>query len=412
MRLASQFLVAILVAMVVPAGSVYGQEEKSDPGEQTAIQLVREGKSLSQEDAAKLEKSLKTQPDDLSARARLLGYYFASNTSKVWGIPGTKGSRRRHILWVIENHPEAEIAGLSAATLDPSGHSMADKKGYEQAKELWLKQTSTYNKNTSVLSNAAKFFQLFDKELSEKMLKRAQMVEPDNSEWSNRLGYLYALAILGIDMLNQNGFPMSFDPTDIQGEFAKKAREELEESPDAELVGNAGGILFTYGSMLYGPLNQKPLDYAEKHLMKAQELAPNDSKYGMVLSGARLMRLESAILLEKKQSEAKKAAKEKLEELEKRGTSRRHNRVYQLINLADAAFEAGETKKAEASARELLEIAPQFPPVYGFAIHRGNMTLGRVALKDGPNGMEREPASSPISLARMARLYKAGPRPT
>lgn len=58
---------------------------------------------------------------------------------------------------------------------------------------------------------------------------------------------------------------------------------------------------------------------------------------------------------------------------------------YQLSSLAKRAFNAGETDKAEAYAKQLLSQAPQYRGDwnYGNAIFFGNFVLGRVSLSKG-----------------------------
>src|SRR5437868_4316592 len=76
-------------------------------------QLIEQGARLGQAAAQDLEIALEGNPEDLAARAKLIGYYYYQ-----WMQPGeaaTKAARRRHILWLIGHHPEAPLAGLSEA---------------------------------------------------------------------------------------------------------------------------------------------------------------------------------------------------------------------------------------------------------------------------------------------------------
>jgi hypothetical protein len=61
------------------------------------------------------------------------------------------------------------------------------------------------------------------------------------------------------------------------------------------------------------------------------------------------------------------------------------DKFYQLEDLARLAYKAGELKKAENYANELLAKAVQYRDHwnYGGAIHHGNLILGRIALKSG-----------------------------
>lgn len=346
-------------------------------------QLVRAGSGLSRQEVERLEARLKADPDDLADRARLLGYYFAS--LRVLGADATMQARRRHILWIIRNHPEAEIAGLSQTTIDPSGHPLADAEGYAQAKEAWLQQVETHKKTPAVMANAATFFQLPDKKLAVTMLRRGQALEPANREWSAKLGNVYSMAILGMTGMNQNGLPTDADRREAGGAFAAKARKALEDSSDADVLGVAGLILFQKGSMLHSlkKVEPDPTILAEQLLQRAHFLAPKEPRWPSSLAALYSLKIITAASPEKKTMLHKKA----LAVLE--GTDRTQPKgkrdLDQLIGLARAALGAGEATKAETYAKELLEEASQRQAEwnYGPAIHHGNLVLGRIVLKKG-----------------------------
>ncbi len=375
-------------AKALETSGIVAGEEKQILSHPSASQLAREGYALSREDAEKLEDKLRSNPDDLDTRARLLGYYFARSL-RLSGAAVTLEARRRHIFWVIQNRPDAEIAGISEMTIDPAGHSLADPEGYQQARALWLKQVEAYKSNTAVLAHAAKFFQLHDKELAEDMLKRAQALEPRNPEWSASLGYLYALGIMGINGLNQNGLPTSVDPSQAAGAFAKKAREEVQKSSDPTLIVTAGRILSQYGSMIYA-MRLSQQDYrglAEELLKRAGGPGSSQvsSSFGQAWSLGQHYHLERLRALS---AEAKtQFAKKELAQWEQAipGAPDEGWRSGVLGDAAKAAVEAGELKKAEKFANELLEIASRHTgeEKYGPAVHDGNMILGRLALRQG-----------------------------
>jgi uncharacterized protein DUF4124 len=237
----------------------------------SAAQAVREGARLSAYDALLLEERLKTRPGDLTDRARLLGYYFSQSLTAV-GPVATVEARRRHILWLIENHPEAELAGLSEATIDRAGHALADPPGYEQARKLWLEQVRRRPAEAAVLRHAAKFFTLPDKELAERLLEQGQKAEPQNAAWGDQLAFLHALGVMAVDGLNKNGLPTSVDVAQETGSFARKSRRALEGSTRASELLVAGRILAMYGSMLRGMrLTQQDHSLLAEQLLKKAE---------------------------------------------------------------------------------------------------------------------------------------------
>jgi hypothetical protein len=150
--------------------------------EPAAITAMR-GEKLSFEEAEKLESKLRENPNDLTTRTILLGYYQRKHDES------SEKQRQRHALWIIENRPEAEIAG------DPTSQMFFhyDEGFYNRAKQLWLKQAEAHKKEPAVLANAAEFFLRVESDIAEGLFKQLQVLEPDNYKWPERLGYLYSL---------------------------------------------------------------------------------------------------------------------------------------------------------------------------------------------------------------------------
>ncbi len=161
---------AILLGLSAPAALAGNDTQTSAQSsmDQNLVKLVRDGRQLSKANVKQLESALKSLPLHLPTRARLLGFYFHSSRP-IFGRTATIEARRRHILWLIKNHPESSIAGLPEAMIDPSGHELADEEGYRQAKELWLRQVDKKKDNMKVRLNAAKFVQLHDKTIAKQL---------------------------------------------------------------------------------------------------------------------------------------------------------------------------------------------------------------------------------------------------
>jgi hypothetical protein len=141
------------------------------------------GRQFSAQQVVELEAAVAKDPNDLSARTKLLGYYFTARYSG-----DSKAAARKHVLWIIKNRPEAEIAGLPECGVD----FIQDSDGYQEAKQLWLDQTTAQPKNRAILDHAAKFFVIRDQTIAAKLLVQAQQLEPNNPKWSDQLGQLYA----------------------------------------------------------------------------------------------------------------------------------------------------------------------------------------------------------------------------
>jgi hypothetical protein len=143
------------------------------------------GQKIDAKEASDLESVVAQHPDDLSARTKLLDYYFMTRFTSA----EAKERHQKHVLWIIKNRPETEIAGRPCCGLD----AILEKDGYNEGKQLWLEQTQAHPQNATILGHAAQFVFIHDKALAEDLLKQAQKVDPNNPQWSERLGHLYSL---------------------------------------------------------------------------------------------------------------------------------------------------------------------------------------------------------------------------
>jgi hypothetical protein len=240
---------------------------------------------------ARLEAALKTNPNDRAARSALLDYYFQNGgLNPAQAIP----ARRRHILWLIQNAPADEMAGLPAATIDAAGHRLADPQGFKLASDAWRAQIARPDIGAMALANAARFFKLSDMGLTITLLERALTLEPANKEIGARLGDEYALAIMGVTMVNQNGFPTGADPRLTQSASARQAREALTTSRNPYTLAKAGYMLMWQGAILYysGRLAFDTAPLAESAIQRAVSLAPGDPGVANYLEEYRAMQRE------------------------------------------------------------------------------------------------------------------------
>jgi hypothetical protein len=255
--------------------------------------VAREGYTLTPAAAEALEVTLRTNPDDLAARAKLLGFYFRQGGRTVARDVAIE-ARRGHILWLIENRPASAVLGLSEATIDKAGHGLADPAGFAQVAAAWTEQATRKSRDARVLGNAARFFLLSDKERAAAFLRQAQQVEPDNPEWRARLGHVLALAILGVDMMNQNGLPTSHNSAEARSAFALHTIDEFTSSTDATVVGIAGMLIGQQGLMLSAIYGDKfVVDHvvlSDTFLARARELEPQNPNWSTVVEQLRSLR--------------------------------------------------------------------------------------------------------------------------
>ncbi|HIK92241.1 MAG TPA: hypothetical protein EYG03_09715 [Planctomycetes bacterium] len=105
---------------------------------------------------------------------------------------GQLSPHQKLVLWIVRNYPESAAAGSHEAQF----HAHIDPDGYVRAKNLWLQHAKTQDQNVTILRNAAKFFLLSDRDAAEGLLKRAQIVDPNNADVAQELGHLYRLGLI------------------------------------------------------------------------------------------------------------------------------------------------------------------------------------------------------------------------
>src|SRR6266581_3338337 len=179
------FLLCLLFGtqMIVP-GQQASNSDSPELKSTDVVRLVLKGYRLSSPEAVELEKTLLADPKNLIAHITLVAYYTSQHDEL------SRIKKSEQTLWLIRNIPDREILhDLAYAQL------MKRDKGYEEAKQLWLKHLETYHNNVVVLANAAEFFILSDKQLSEKLFKQLAVADPDNPRWPSELGHLYMLEL-------------------------------------------------------------------------------------------------------------------------------------------------------------------------------------------------------------------------
>ncbi len=235
---------------------------------------------LTAAEADALEAKLVEDPEDFSARRDLLVYYGFRD----------RGAKAKHVLWIIEHHPEFSGSGPEMS-LDP----IIEESSYRQGKALWLKNVKDNPTNSMILGNAAAYFTISDHATAEELLTKAQILEPQNPAWPERLGQLYKLEANGQTGTNlaakalaefekaqsqtspaTGGNPRLVDLAQmaIEAGDLEKARTYATELLGPGLRwsggGNSGRALF-YGNLVLGriALREGKLDEASQYLLKA-----------------------------------------------------------------------------------------------------------------------------------------------
>ena len=143
-------------------------------------EAAMKGTELTAAQAETLENQLAENPQSLSARAQLLGYYYLTGSND-------PEKHAEHVLWFIRNVPESEVLGGPLAQILPR----LNPDDYLEAKAEWLRLSEENPDAVVLLQHAADFLRVYDPALSVGLLERAEAVEPANPHWATELGGLH-----------------------------------------------------------------------------------------------------------------------------------------------------------------------------------------------------------------------------
>jgi TonB family protein len=214
----------------------------------------------SDEEAAKMESQLATNPNDMNLHQGLLIYYMNKREEANY-FP--------HALWMVQNHPESFMAFFS----------MMGAEDYSRLTAAWEQALKQHPDSPDVLFNAATFFQLSDPERSLNLLQRAQQLDRASAKserYETMIAHIYAEAVaaaLHVPM-------MKFNP-----DFAAKLQLELEASSDPSLLSKAGTQLVVFAALRH----DEPVlrDEGYRLLQRAIDLDPTNPKWKEALETAK-----------------------------------------------------------------------------------------------------------------------------
>lgn len=248
--------------------------------------ILAEGWHTGPTEAAQLETQLASHPQDVAARVRLISYYY----QQVIAEP-----RARHILWLIENHPEAEVFRIASdlTSFEVTWHGMNSAADRDKARTLWLRQLERLPSDTRVLAGAA---QALPAEESIRVVRRLRTLEPSNSVWTVNMASVYAQAVRDVfyasSPVPRRGMRGPVRYRDIWRmrlpvgglELAEKLKSELETSYDAALVGVTGELLVEQLALQSEhdrtPDLVKGAALGQQLLERARRLDPNNPEWG------------------------------------------------------------------------------------------------------------------------------------
>ena len=147
---------------------------------------VYAGRKISQDEATSLESQLVESPEDLPARARLVGYYDGQRFLD----DAARAKHVAHVLWLIRNAPEANLMAAPETRIFEG----LEADGYATAKSAWSAHLESDPNNLMILKHAAHFFRGNDRQLAIQILAHAQSLDQENPEWARQLGHRHRLA--------------------------------------------------------------------------------------------------------------------------------------------------------------------------------------------------------------------------
>lgn len=162
----------VFIAGMVLCSSVFAQDLRSQ---------VESGRNITQEMAASLEAELVESPEDLFARAQLVGYY----SRRQFHNDAARAKHAAHVLWLIRNAPEANLLASPEVQIFERSAAYAYAKG----KDAWSAHLESDPNNLKILKHAAHFFRGDDRQLAIQILERAQSLDQENPEWARELGH-------------------------------------------------------------------------------------------------------------------------------------------------------------------------------------------------------------------------------
>jgi len=285
--------------------------------------------------------------------------------------------RRALILWLIEHLPEWKMFEDTYTLLWPKG-MLGDPEGFAQAAQLWKDQASKPGASGKTIGNAALFFRIVDPAQGFAILDRAAQDHAGDPDMARARGILHAGVMLGISGVDDNNRMLITTSGAMRASaVAKEARQEIEASQDAHLLGGAGFTL-THPMSIPGDVTFGDDDIptlAERWLRRARDLGLPEAEWKTPLGDA----------IHRK-AERTNDPREKLRLL---------TESYDLMpdnvkpgiraQMAVAEFASGDDAGAERDARPMVD-----GPHNSYEYDLAQTLLGRIALARGDAAEARQ----------------------
>jgi hypothetical protein len=305
----------LVLGGLLAARPLFGSMQEQTQKQEKKVMDVDVGEGMSADDAKALEEMLIINPNSLYVRGKLIHYYFEAGIKS--RSSEFEGKREQQVFWLIENHPEAELAGSPEAGI-LGFDSKEDQEAFEHAKGLWMQAIIQHPQDLRVLHNAAEFLSLSDPEAALEVLQKAMELNPNDTQTLGLLARTYetkehaeksaqdraamALKALGLREreLESEEEPMrsfalvevttdAFDANDMV-KAEKYANELLTGAEGAKGNWNYGNVIFE-GNTVLGRVKLRSGDVAgaKQHLLAAGKTpgSPQLNSFGPNMSLAK-----------------------------------------------------------------------------------------------------------------------------
>ena len=178
--------------------------------------------------------------------------------------PSVLAAKREHVLWLVQNSPEAEVLGHPEGTI----FGLFDPVGFSKVKDAWMTQLERNPENVTMLGNAANFLALIERESAIKLLQRAQSLDPSNPKWAMELGQKY---------VHEGLFESRLGSPEAVMQASGKAFAQFEQAYALEDEWGRGALLSDLAKTAFAA---DQLTNARKYAEIALQVASSDGDYG------------------------------------------------------------------------------------------------------------------------------------
>jgi tetratricopeptide (TPR) repeat protein len=268
-------LTAIFVpALYLAASARFDRQQTAMGTEQAAVISI-----ATQQQADQLESQLLRDPENLNIRGALMAFYVNQ---------GNESAFTPHLLWVINQHPEASIAAMRIYhRRDSPLHRLPDALAahasasgdYELISKAWDNAVNEHPNSADVVFHAGLFIERNDPRSALDLFTRAAALTPADSR--AQAGYLHAIAVIYaaaiMTDLRADNPSARINDIAMDQNLASTLRTELEISTDPPLLCQVGIALVQLGQ------DEEGLSL----IQKAVDLDPANPKWRETLDSAK-----------------------------------------------------------------------------------------------------------------------------